>query len=413
VYLGFQLQRADVTDKSVDELTDADWQLRLNSTFYRQLLLRLWAGFAKEIVSGKYRDPELTTPIPPVLLEHYAHFASHPKIPLGDEDPRARLQQRDRALDAPVGPLVPDAGEDPSDLFGRRTTRPGMGGGMAGMGMPGMDMGMPGMDMGMPGMGMGMPGMDMGMPGMMGGFGGMAGATIESQPDYKLIRFYDFGDISGRDRAAPQVGRKYVYRIRVAIEDPNFPKAQALRPSNSTLSAEVFRRVEQERAKGNRGSTLPWTEFSEPSPVASLPPLTEAFVGPVVPPSVRRIRDVDVITKPASGKVVGTKWDAEFQVPLPLVMEVGRGTVLAQKGEINIPDPLTLNVKKLPDAEVNLESVVVDLGGGQPLEISVGEGQTAPSWMLLYDANGGLRVMDEISSQKGYRMYSFADDRGE
>lgn len=413
IYLGFQLQRADVTDKSVEELTDQDWVLRLNSTFYRQLLLQLWAGYAKEIVSGKYRDPELTTPIPPVLLQHYAYFASHPKIPLGDEDPRARLMDSGRQPEVPVGPLLPDAAEDPSDLFGRRPARPGFGGmpgeDMTGMGMPGM--GMPGMEM----PGMSMPGM--GMPGMMGGMGMMAGATIESQPDYKLIRFYDFRDAAGRDPAAPKIGRKYVYRIRVAIEDPNFPKATPLRPSNATLSAEVFRRVEQERAKGTRANSIRWTEFSEPSPIATLPPLSNAFVGPVVAAATRKMqvggREVEVVQRPPSGKVVGAKWDPEFQVPIPVVMEVGRGSVLAHKGDVDIPDPLTLNVKKLPDAEVNLEAVVVDLGGGQPLEISTGDSQTVPSWMLLYDHEGGLRVIDEISSQKGYRLYSFADDRGE
>jgi len=433
-YLGFQLQRADVTDKSVDQLTEQDWVLRLNSTFYKQLLLGSWAGYAKEIVSGKYRDPELTTPIPPVLLAHYAHFASHPKVPLGDEDPRAAFPMQKPGSNFPIGPIVPDASEDANATFGSAPPRGAFGGGMPGMmgsdddmasgmmGAPGMMGGGSGMMMGAPGM-MG-SGMGMGM-GMMGsGMGMMAGASIESQPDYKLIRFYDFRDLSNRDPAAPKVGRKYVYRIRVAIEDPNLPRNAVLRPSNGSLTTEVFRRVEQEKQKGKSGNSIRWTEFSQPSPVVSLPPVTEAYIGPVVAAATRKMqvdgREVEVTNKPATGKVVGTKWDPTYQVPMPIWMDVTRGTVLAKKGEVDIPDPLSMNVKKLPDADLNLESVVVDLGGGQELDIAKdpeADRNTAPllspSWMLLFDANGGLRVVDEIESQKGYRLYSYADDRGE
>lgn len=86
---------------------------------------------------------------------------------------------------------------------------------------------------------------------------------------------------------------------------------------------------------------------------------------------------------------------------------------------------------------------MIDLGGGLPLQIGpvVDEtktkekerdrqpGQvaamqqqpqqeeeeplTSPSWMLLFDSDGGLRVVDEVDSQKGYRLYSYADDKGE
>lgn len=432
-YLGFQLQRADVTDKSVDQLTEQDWVLRLNSTFYKQLLIGSWAGYAKEIVSGKYRDPELTTPIPPVLLEHYAAFASHPKVPLGDEDPRAAFQTQQPGSEIPAGPILPDANEDAAETFGSAPPRGAFGGvGIPGMmesgGMAGGMMGPPGMMGGGSGMmeapGMMGSGMGMGM-GMMGsGMGMMAGASIESQPDYKLIRFYDFRDLSGRDPAAPKVGRKYVYRIRVAIEDPNLPRNAVMRPSNGSLTTEVFRRVEQEKKKGKSGNSIRWTEFSQPSPAISLPPITGAYVGPVVAAVTRKMqvdgREIEVTNKPATGKVVGTKWDSAYQVPMPILMDVSRGSVLAKKGEVDIPDPLSMNVKKLPDADLNLEAVVVDLGGGQELDIAkdpeADKNATpllSPSWMLLFDADGGLRVVDELDSQKGYRLYSFADDRGE
>ena len=239
-------------------------------------------------------------------------------------------------------------------------------------------------------------------------------------PDYKLIRFYDFRDFSGSDRSAPQPGRKYVYRIRVAIEDPNFPENPAAQPRNSTLSAEVFRRVEREAANAartNRRISRRWSEFSEPSPVVSLPPTTAAYAGPVVPATIRKMqvdgREVEFTQKPATGKLVVAQWHRTYQVPVPVFMDVLRGSVVAKKGDFEVPDPLSLAVKKLPDTEINTQTVVVDVGGGNPLAISAAENQTEPALMLLFDASGGLRVVDEVQSQHGYRLYSFADERGE
>ncbi len=419
-YLGLQLYRADVTDKSVDELVEADWILRGSSKFYQRLLLERWAGMAKEIVAGKYRDPELTTAIPPVLLKHYASFASHPKIPLGDEDPRAK-QRLGTQPSVPTGPILPDADGETFENLGRAGRRGGMGGGMmaGGYGMEGgmMDGGY-GMESGM--MGGGMMGGSMMGGGMLGG-GMMRMASVADQPDHKLIRFYDFRDFSGADASAPQPGRRYVYRLRVGLEDPNFPQFEASQPRSSTLSAEVFRRVENEQGRAKRDKRrnfVRWTEFSDPSDPISLPSTAMAFAGPVVPAATRKGkvegRDVEYVHKPATGRMVVAEWDLnDLQVPLPVLMDVSRGTILAKKADIEIPDPLSHVVKKLPDAEVNTEAVVLDISGGNSLAISEDESQTVPSMMLLFDVEGGLRVVDEVTSQQGYRMYSFADERGE
>lgn len=253
---------------------------------------------------------------------------------------------------------------------------------------------------------------------MMGG-GAMGTRSMVDQPEHKLIRFYDFRDTSGMDKSAPQLGRKYVYRVRIAIEDPNFPRSPAMQPRNSTLSAEVFRRVEQESVKAsqtNRRNSIRWSEFSEPSPAVSLPPTSTAFAGPVVPSQIRRIqsdgREVEFTQKPPAGKLAVTQWDSVYNVPVPVVMDVIRGSVLAQQGTVDVPDPLEMIVKKLPDADIDTKMVLLDLGGGHPLAISPAEDQTEPGLMLLINADGALQVSDEIDSQQSYRFYSFADERG-
>lgn len=404
-YVGFMMQRADVTSKPVDQLVEADWVMRGHTRHYELMLLKTWAGMAKEIVAGTYRDPALTAAIPPVLLEHYAWFATHPKIPVGDEPlPGAAGPLMPKKAELPTGPILP---EDINTFSAR-----GRGGDMGAM--SGFDSSM-GMEMG----GMGGYGM--------GGYG-MAAKVV--QPEYKLIRFYDFADFTGRDPGAPQPGRKYVYRVRIAIEDPNFPSNPVAQPRNSTLSADVFKRVAQLTAKATELSkktpTVPrdqslwttWSEYSAPSPPVSLPSLYDSYAGPVETttktyPGPNNM-PIEFHSKPPKAKVVVTKWDPNYGAPLPVFADVTKGSVVSkEKATIEVPDPLALEVRKIPDITVNTSNVVLDIVGGKPLGIAPAENQTEPGVLLMFDPSGGLEVVDEIDTQRGYRLYSFADERGE
>lgn len=398
-YLGFQLQRADVTAKPVDQLVDADWTARGNSRYFQQLLLKVWSGMAKEIVAGKYRDPELTAAIPPVLLDHYGWFAVHPKIPVGDE-PLPGTSLNPVVEDAvPAGPVLPDAADDPFAARGRT--------GGAAMGMEG-------------GFG-GMAGMDTGGYGGYGGFNMGAGMSKVDQPEFKLIRFYDFADFSGTDPGAPKPGRKYVYRIRIAVEDPNFPSNPMSQPKNSTLSADVYKRVEKLTAEATatkKRNFTKWSDYSAPSPVISLPGPYESFAGSVDPGISKAYPGeastiVEFQSKPPRGKVVVAKWDPQYGVRIPVFVDVSKGSVVAKTGTFDIPDPITFEIKKSPEMTLNTSNVVLDLSGGKPLQISPAEDQTEPGMFLMFDPAGGLEVVDEIETQRGYRLYSAADERGE
>ena len=80
-YYDLQVQRADVTDKSADQLVEADWVKVWDRTLYTKLATYNWSGFAPEIVPNDYRDEALTMWIPPVLLDDYRSIARHPLIP--------------------------------------------------------------------------------------------------------------------------------------------------------------------------------------------------------------------------------------------------------------------------------------------------------------------------------------------
>ncbi len=390
-YLGYEMWRAEVTNKPVDQLTDADWTKRGYTRHFELLLLRAWSGMAKEVVAAKYRDPQLTSPIPPILLEHYTHLVTHPKIPIGDEPLVGAGTVLQPKQELPTGPILPDADGDDPFRAARR----------AGTGSMMMDPMMAGM----------MSGMNMGY--------GMMNMKVE-QPEYKLIRFYDFRDFTGRDKNCPQPGRKYVYRVRIVVEDPNFPSNAMLQPKNSSLSAEVFKRVDAlatQAAKTKVRKAELFSEFSAPSQPVSLPSPFDSYVGPVDPGATKVFAlgqtPIEFQSKPKKAKAVVTMWNPTYGAAVPVFTDVMKGTMVAKKGTIDIPDPIALEVKKAPDMNVDTYNVVLDIYGGKPLGISVGENQTEPGLLLMFDPFGGLEVVDEIDTQKGYRLYSGADDRGE
>ncbi len=198
-----------MTDKPVDQLVEKDWLVVWDRLKYTRLGAKKWNGFAPEIVPGDYRDEMVTTWIPPVLLDDYSTFALHPLIPM---KPQAEIEAEKRGEKFVPEVLTND------DIFKDESVGlalPGVRGGGQGMGMQSMDDMMEMMDMGM---------------GMTAGY---SGAGIEKNPvEYKLLRFYDFVGFAN----SPRPNRKYVYRLRYAVNDPNFPANPEMQPKVSTLA---------------------------------------------------------------------------------------------------------------------------------------------------------------------------------
>ena len=402
-YYDLQVQRADVTDKPVDQLAEEDWvQLPWDRNLYTQLGALRWSGFAPEIVPVDYRDEALTTWIPPVLLDDYRPFATHPLVPM--------LAQKE--LKALAGQDVEE--EDPLefDIEGAESldlVAPGeVGGGMSSMGDDG-GYGMMDMDMDMEG----------GMDGMMMGMGmAMMGRGVEVDPvDYKLIRFYDFAGF----KSSPKPGRNYVYRIRYAVNDPNFPFLQTLQPKISSLAPEAEKRVQglmAEAKKKNSRKTLfkRWSDWSQPSAPTSLPGLEQYFTGPVERGTVNvwsvQGKDVEYARDQPKAKMIASQFDPAIGTRVPMQLDVFEGMVLSKKMEsVDVVDPITRRVKKLPDAEIVSSTTVVGISGGAKLKIT--DELTEPGMVLLWDQSGKLHLNDEVSDQESYRIYTFAEERGE
>lgn len=396
LYFNYEIQRAEVTKKPVDQLEDADWILVGNRENDLKRAAYEWAGFAPELVPADYRDVNLTGYIPPVLLSDYSKFALHPKIPMvGKSEIRMQELMESQGIEEEINP-------DDLELAGPGAT------GMAGMGGYDMDMDME-MDMDM-GMGMGMM-MGMGMSASM--------SMVEEDPvEYKIMRFYDFA--RGGDAKSPLPGRKYVYRLRFAVQDPNFPANPLQQPKSSTLMGDVYTRIQElmkNAEETKKRDFQRWSPWSEPSPVASLPGLNRFYAGPVEQPRLRSFqvagKEVQYAKTPPTGKLLNYTHNTAYATVMPIWMEkITEGSALAFEGEAELIDPISLDVKKTPDAKVLSGSTVIDIEGGQSLEIADKDSLTRPGLMLIFDEFGGLRVSNEVDDQQNYRIYSFADQRG-
>lgn len=419
-YVAYEVERADVTTKSVDQLTDADWIVRDSNAITIRNAAMYWSGFAPEVVPADYWMDGVTMWIPPVLLDPYASFATHPLVPLKTQ----RDLDAERALleaEAEKQNAVLDPGNWKIDIGGGNTRSRG------GMDMMEMDMGMDDYDMEMD------MGMDMGMGMGMGGRSASEGQPAEDNPvDYKLLRFYDFfyikgktyqvrGKVTAMDPNAPKLNRKYVYRIRFAVNDPNFPKKPELQPKGSSLDPDAYKRyiaLSADAEQNQERSYKRWSEWSEPSAPVALPSFDQAAFGSVKPNKPRAVmvgsKQVLLETESPKAEVVAESFDPQLGVFVPTRLEATEGTVLSQKVETaDVVDPITLEVKKTGEKTIASAATVIDVQGGAPLEIvQDDEAIVEPGLFLMMDGDGNLKVKDATEQQQLFRIKSFADERG-
>jgi len=369
LYVDFEVQRADVTEKPADQLTDDDWKDIWNLSLYAQLAAKIWSTVAPDIVPVDYRDDYLSNWIPPVLLDDYRDFITHPLIPL-KSPAELELEQDeevvedtpdDRGLDDFFGRPTEEAAEQPEEPAAEAQNE--------------------------------------------------NDSLDEDYVEYKLLRFYDFGNLR---RSSPQPGRAYVYRVRFAVIDPNYPRDLEDQPQLSSLAPEVAQRVLALDEQARRTDQRPfrrWSPWSEPSPPVSLPSMAHYFVGPVDGDSIGTLsiggKRVRYYRKPPVADAVAAAYDSKYGTRVTFPMKVIAGSVLSHQGETHVVDPVAMEMVKLEDAKVVSSATVIDISGGDSLEIA--DDLQQPGMMLLYDDNGDLVVADEVHDLEMYNIYSFPD----
>jgi hypothetical protein len=453
MYLQFQVERADVTELPAEaDPSTFDWK-RLPSprTVLREQVgdettPGKWAGIPMEVVDPAYLDPEvLTHPAPPYLARDLWDLLTHPEVPLASV-----MAGYGEVPQTTAGAEAPKGDDDLPSM--RAMPPPGAAGGMAGMGGPGSADGgyraMPGMRGAYPGYGaagMGsdggygrggygaagmMPGGYPGRAGMPGGYGrpgaygedggygyggyGAMGAVSAAPPKYKLIRYTDTN---------VERGRKYRYRIRVYLHDPNHPNLAwgFFAPSAASLHPDVQQRVKKldaEDAKRPKDATtgLPFrtywliSEWSEPSPIAELPLDQRVYAGKITARAPAKIRGLDVQLNEPIAEALAVVFDRTKVADIPAPLEkVARGAVLHATQDVKVIHPVTKEVIDLPKFTVATDCLIADMMGGEalrPVDRTLPQPMTAVGEMLVMDPLGRLTVRNEADDIDMYRRFT-------
>ena len=419
-YVGFEVQRVEIVDAN-KTLTDSDWQPlpKASPTEYKELLKQL-QGSCNEVHLADWVDPNISMPIPPVLLSDYRKIGSHSQIPTSlVEDPE--LPGAGGMGNFAGGGY--GGGSYGGGSEGESGSGEGGSSGASAMGSPGgMGMGSPG-GMGMGGMGgPGGMGGSSGTSGYGGGFGGEEGSGVNvvmeapkklPSTKYKLVRFYDI-------TALP--GKVYKYRVRLLMYDPNYPEWEFLKPASSTLASDALKRVqklqsEEPKPTVSKDQTQPTvaakrksrreTEWSAPSePVLTLKPAAV-----YIAKGEERDDKLEAVFVEFD-KLLGINLPRKERAEVGLVFGRTPAKIKGKDAPIEIIHPVKKVIKAFKDFKSTNFVTIVDLKGYTPLQMgnaSKDPIKTGYEAVSFDPATGQLSISREFDNFIDFHMFTQPD----
>ncbi len=393
-YLNYEVQRVDVTNNPDRNIDESEWKEAPSCSLDAQLKEKSsWVGTAEEISLASYIvDQILTMPIPPILLSDYRPLFSHPLIP--------RLDLVRKTSGGGDGSEPMDDSEPTDDSSSSDDS--------SGSGDPGMPSAVASEDP----------------------------KNIPKQievTDYKLLRFVDF-DV--------KLDRVYRYRVRLALEDPNYTRAKSFSPKTADMKPEVVARVQiLETADADALSKLApdqklvrssklQTQWSEAStPVATRQP-TELHSGKATGSWVQMKTptgktEVTVENMPLKATLVYAEWVDDLSLLVSQKKnDIERGTVLSGLPYVGTGvelgldaiHPISKVIKWVKDFKFSNPVTIADIRGGQPLaaEKRSRDKDPLPSGgeVVAYDPRTGeLIISREFEATIPYQMLGFTDER--
>lgn len=435
-YIRFEAERAEVP---ADPNEQPQWKPTnwTEEDLARPTKFR-FAGQPGEIADPRYLDPKLTMPLPPLLMRDLAAIAVHSKVPMRELPKEEVLEEKPTGADpgelgadtagapgapgAPgsTGPGAPGMGANTGAMGSEMMMQEGMmeGGGGAEDAMASQMMGSSQMMnssgmmssssqmMNSSGM-MSSSGQMMNSSGMMGSSGQMMGGVADvPQAEFKMVRFFDY---------IPS-GKKYIYRVRFLIEDPNHPQMPQSAPHDSILDQTVrdrLAKVAQEEQTKGRVFYLT-SEWSDPTPPVSADVSRKLYVGGVTTPRMLDIvrpedrQQKSGFTTPADGeataKVMSVGWDTKYGIDLPAIIDSSRGALLNMVTPADVLDPITLTFKTITEHRLVSNQLVLDLRGGEALPDEPSTLQAPGEVVILDVASDGLIVRNELDDFDAYDL---------
>ena len=407
-YRGYIVERAEITPEG-----QQDWdEIARVSDRYIIRRIETWPTQTPEVIDSKYQHPLLTFPLPPMVLREWGEDVTHSDLPLpsledmfeqfneegaaGEEteeeeiNPDAPWARRERSADPRRGGRMEDMmmgrggrGRSPRGGMGRMPG--GYGGRMeGGMGME-MEMGM-GMGMGMMGGEMEMMGMGMGMGRSYGRMG--SNADVELPPyqwDYEtshlLFRFFD---------TTVEAGRQYRYRVRLVLTDVNYDIEEKYNDPEVN--------VRRKEAKND----VRLTEWSEPSPIASVP-----LTGLIYIASAEQANENNFNDQPEAELLIKSLVE-EYAAEVALAEKFERGSVVnvTEYAKVIVARNFQLEEgDKEPEFNFYTGITLLDFDGGERIKKS--KEITAPARALMMDSAGRLMrqsEFDDLETVEEYRQ---------
>jgi len=230
------------------------------------------------------------------------------------------------------------------------------------------------------------------------------------QPEFVMIRFFDY----------IKPGKKYIYRVRAILEDPNHPENSQLTPHQKTLDDAVRKRlmtIAATEQKTRRRMYFLTTDWSEISPPVSAPTTASSstYAGSVELPGLLTIplggtskrSGFTVPDGEPTAEVMSVSWDPKLAADVPAILKAKRGDLLNRMVTANVIDPVTLEFKRLENHPVNTGELVLDVRGGEDLPGSTDlDVLHAPGEVAALDATGNLIVRNELDDWETYDKFA-------
>lgn len=382
VYRGYVVQRAEVTDDGLgewQEIARLDQRRLDKATDYYPFI-------PEDLVSQRYSHPLLTHPLPSLILRDWDKRVTHSEIPLAAEEEAAEMIEPEELEEGGE----PGEGENmfgarPQDREERFAGERRVGGPRATRRNfprhPAMERGMEGGE----------------MLGERGGrsysrSGDRGSYSWDGVTPYVLFRYFDDGD-------GVEPGHRYRYRVQLALADVNHEV-----PEQYLDKAVTERRREMEPSQRR----LRWTEWSEPSPIASVPLPARVYLVSADPARPNNFYDEP------EAEILVQAFNSELPAEIALEESFLRGSVLNVHEKASV---IWVNRTDLPEGKQDEEFdfrtgiTVIDFRGGDQLN-SRNRDLTAPAEAVLMDPAGRLFLQSELDDQASVASYQQALDGG-
>ncbi len=436
-YIGYRVERAEITSSGQSE-----WQvIKAHSKSTLEDEISTYPVNVADVVDPAVKHSLLTHPLPPLILQEWGERVSHSSMPLAAEVLRLQMEemknpQDDEEEDEPTdkkpgeddlfadvvtareraasdargrgaygggygGEFGGYGGEYGGGGYGGEYGGGGYGGEYGGGGYGGEFGGGYGGEYGGGGYGgefgggyggeyggYGGGGEFGGGYGGRGGFGGMGGSigmgsetklppfVWDHETEFVLFRYFD-------NTAKP--GHSYRYRVRLAMADVNH-KVEA-----HQLDETVRKRREETGNKNHR-----WTDWSEPSPIASVPMPARIYLV-----STQPAKEGSYTAEPEA-EILVKALNSRFAAEIARTEEFGRGYVINVQDKAKVIWASKLNETEFPEFKLFTGITVLDFDGGKKMSRDM----NSVSRSLMMDAAGHLFVQDEMDDLETTEEYT-------